>query len=297
MLNHYKLLLAAIVLAGCATAVVDLPSITDSRTNAHDSGRVVWRDLITTTPAETREFYSELFGWTFERPGIDLGFGGDDSYQLIRHDGRLIGGLFDARSIEADGNLSQWVTYFSTDDVAAVVARSEAEGATVVTPPTPLATRGTVAVVRDPDGALFAIVRANGGDPEVEEPAQNQFLWEELWTTDVNAASGFYERVFGFRTKSFAVPESDRDYRVLTTKEEPRAGILENPFEGEKPVWVNYLRVEDPAAVTARVDALGGRIIVDAQPRDEGGTVALVAGPSGAGIALQTWPLDKEAAE
>jgi hypothetical protein len=55
-------------------------------------------------------------------------------------------------------------------------------------------------------------------------------------------------------------------------------------------VWVSYLRVESPAAITARVAELGGRVIIEAGPRAIGGEVAFVAGPSGAGIALQTWP-------
>jgi len=57
------------------------------------------------------------------------------------------------------------------------------------------------------------------------------------------------------------------------------------------PVWVNYLRVADPAAIAARVEALGGRVLVPVQARRIGGYAGLVAGPSGAGIALQTWPI------
>jgi len=79
---------------------------------------------------------------------------------------------------------------------------------------------------------------------------------------------------------------------VLKIDGEPRAGVLVNPFEGERPVWVNYIRVADPAAITARVEDLGGRILVEAQARAIGGQVAFIAGPSGAGIALQTWPLN-----
>jgi predicted enzyme related to lactoylglutathione lyase len=88
--------------------------------------------------------------------------------------------------------------------------------------------------------------------------------------------------------------DREEDYRVLRQGDTPRAGLMLNPFEGVQPVWVNYIRVEDPAAITARVESLGGRILVDAQPRDIGGTVAFVAGPSGAGIAVQTWPLTEQ---
>lgn len=287
----------AIVLAGCAAVSVDLPAISETQTNSHDVGRVVWRDLLTTTPAETQKFYSELFGWTFERPAIDVGFGNGDGYLVIRHNGRLIGGMFDARDLESEGNVSQWITFLSVDDVDAVVAKATAGGGSVVTPPTLLATRGAVAVLRDPEDALFAIVDARDGDPVDMVPEQNDFLWEELWTSDVEQSTKFYADLFGFEMANVDAPTGDRAYQVLSSGGQARAGILANPFEGEKALWANYLRVEDPAAVTARVDSLGGRVILDARKRPIGGTVALIAGPSGAGIALQTWPLDEKSGE
>jgi predicted enzyme related to lactoylglutathione lyase len=69
---------------------------------------------------------------------------------------------------------------------------------------------------------------------------------------------------------------------------------MANPLEELGPVWVSYLRVESPADIAAKVDSLGGRVIVEAQARAIGGEVAFVAGPSGAGIALQTWPLEQK---
>lgn len=292
--KNLYLLFAVLVIGGCVTVSVDLPSITEAPTDNRDVGRVVWRDLLSTTPAATKAFYGELFGWTFERPGIDVGFGGSDAYLLIRHDGRLIGGLVDARNIEAEGNVSQWVTFISVDDAERTVSDAERAGATVVTPPTPLASRGTVAVLRDPEDALFAVVNARDGNPEYVKPSYNDFLWEELWTADVKRSSAFYEKLFGLDVAQLPEAAAARDYRVLASGEKPRLGILENPFEGGKPNWINYLRVSDPAAITAKVDALGGRVIVPAQRRAAGGEAALIAGPSGAGIALQTWPLDEE---
>lgn len=280
------------MLGACATITADLPAITDAPHGEHDAGRVVWHDLLTESPAESRRFYEELFGWTFERPGIDLGFGNDDVYLLIRHNGRLIGGMVDATQIEAGANVSQWVTVLSTDDIEAAVARARAEGAEVLTPPTSLATRGTVAVLRDPQGALFALLTAKGGDPLEQPPAMGGFLWSEVWTSDVEQATSFYEKVVGYERDERSRDGMDRSYTVLARAGEPRAGVLANPFEGERPVWVNYLRVADPAAIAGRVESLGGRVIVDARPRDIGGMVALIAGPSGAGIALQTWPLE-----
>jgi predicted enzyme related to lactoylglutathione lyase len=71
-------------------------------------------------------------------------------------------------------------------------------------------------------------------------------------------------------------------------------GILPNPLEALGSVWVSYLRVASPADIASKVGALGGHVIIEAQARSIGGEVAFVAGPSGAGIALQTWPLEQE---
>ena len=290
--TNIKTLFAAIFIAGCAIVAPNLPAITDAPTGVHNNGRIVWHDLLTTTPAESQKFYGELFGWEFENPGPEFGIGDSDSYMLIRPEGRLIGGMFDANTLDRDENISQWVTVISVDDINAATDRVTAEGGEILTQPTDVGSRGTLAVAMGPDGAIFALITTSDGDPAEREPVHNDWLWDELWTDDVDRATSFYQQVAGYSTDDQAIADTDRTYRVLNADDEPRAGILANPFEGERPVWVNYIRVEDPAAITAQVEALGGRILVEAQKRAVGGEAALIAGPSGAGVALQTWPLD-----
>lgn len=275
----------ALTVAGCAAMVPDLPSITDAPTGNRDNGRIVWHDLLTNTPEASRRFYNELFGWEFERPTMIS----SGAYYLIRHNGRLIGGMVDANRLD-NSEISQWVTVISVDDIDAAVLRLEREGGEVLTPPTEVGRRGTLAVVTGSDGALFAMVKTRDGDPEEFDPEVNDWLWNELWTDDVEKSTRFYESVFGLTPGD---SESlDAEYRLLLSGDTPRAGILPHPFEDVHPVWVNYIRVDDPTAITSRVEELGGQVLLDTQERDIGGKVALVAGPSGAGVALQTWPLD-----
>jgi hypothetical protein len=66
----------SVLVAACATVNVNLPPITEAPTGERHDGKIVWRDLLTNTPDETRRFYGELFGWEFEKPGIDIGIGG-----------------------------------------------------------------------------------------------------------------------------------------------------------------------------------------------------------------------------
>ena len=119
MSRSIKILLSATLLSlgACAAVRPDLPPIVESPTGLHHNGRIVWHDLLTSTPAESRRFYGELFGWTFEKPGIDIGVGGDDTYMLIRHNGRIIGGMLDANKLNKEEDISQWLMMMSVEDI------------------------------------------------------------------------------------------------------------------------------------------------------------------------------------
>ena len=277
---------------GCTATGISLPAVTESPTGRHDTGRIIWRDLIAEKPAATRQFYHELFGWEFEGVGTLFGLGGEDAYSLIRHNGNLIGGMVNEARLENQGeNVSQWVALMSVDDVDAAAGRFTLEGGEILTPPTDVAERGRMALGVDPQGALIALVETRDGDPERRQPGYGDFLWDELWTNDVNGSSDFYAALAGFDVEDIAV--NDTSYRTLTRSGQNAAGILQHPFEGERPVWVTYIRVEDPSAITARVESLGGKVYVEAQDRALGGQVALIADPSGAGIAVQSWSFDE----
>jgi uncharacterized protein len=278
--------------AGCTAITVNLPPITETPTDARHNGKVVWHDLLTSTPEASRRFYAELFGWEFEEPRVFVGVGGGDSYLLIRHNGELIGGMVDTNALGKKKNISQWITTISVADIDATVRQVSDAGGRLVNAPESIGDRGRMAVVEDSTGALFAIIQTKDGDPADTEPRHNGWLWDELWTSDVERATGFYQAVLGYQHTDHDIENMDRVYRVLKYAGTPRAGVLENPFEGERPVWVNYIRVEDPSAITAKVESLGGRVLVEAQARPIGGEVAFIAGPSGAGVAVQTWPLD-----
>jgi len=291
-------LVLVFLLITSACSSIKLPAITDTPTNNSLPGKVVWHDLITDTPEESKRFYRELFGWQFEEIDTGLGAFSSINYTLIRLNGRLIGGLVDQTRLQTKVDISQWVSLISVADIDAAVDRLLAGGGKIITEPTDVADRGRLAVVIDPQGALFSLVQTNSRDPlDQDEIDPGGFLWNELWTVDIDAAAAFYSQLAGY------TPEDDPElqqaaevkgnYRILQSQDHPRIGIMEIPLEGLDPIWVNYLRVEDAAALDAiadRVEELGGRLLLKPQDRDIGGRVALITGPSGAGIALQTWP-------
>ena len=295
--NKARLLLATsctLVLVACATTNINLPSITESPTGERFPGKIIWHDLLTNDPAASKRFYGELFGWEFESVGSFAGMGSDTAYTLIRHNGRLIGGMIDTVALNNRTDISQWVVVMSVEDVDAAAQGFTDNGGSVLTPPRDLQRRGRIAVVQDKAGALLALLQTKDGDPVDRQPELGDFLWNELWTVDVDGAAKFYSDAVGYETVDWdtdAIEETPANYRLLNHSDKSRAGILENPFDSLDPVWVSYIRVESPAAITAKVAALGGKVLIEAQPRALGGEVAFIAGPSEAGIALQTWQL------
>ncbi len=270
-------------LAACTAANITLPPVTDQPTGAHIPGKVIWHDLLTDDVDSARHFYGELFGWKFESPTV----GQNSAYTLITLNGSRIGGMIDATKIRADVDLTQWVSVLSVEDVDAATALFKTSGGTVFTEPTDLTDRGRISVVADSQGALVALLRTEGGDPKDQEPQIGGFLWDELWTDDPNQSIDFFRELVAYEDNTVAI--EGEEYRYLSSAGEPRVGIRKNPLPGLTPTWVTFIRVEDPAAITARVEELGGKVFVEAQTNPIGGQVAIIADPAGAGLVIQSW--------
>lgn len=290
-----QLFLAMLMLAGisaCSTLNINLPAVTETPSSARLAGKIVWHDLLTTDIEASRKFYGGMFGWTFEEVPVSLGFGKSGNYLLIRHKGELVGGMVDTERLGTKVNNSQWVVLMSVDDVDAAAQNVVDAGGEIMTPPTDLNERGRIAVVTDNSGALFAILQTRDGDPIDTSAAFGSFMWDEVWVPDSAAAANFYSSIAPFQPVSL---ETGRDsvYRGLGVDGRPRMGILQDPIEELPPTWASYIRVED-MSVLDKVEALGGEVLLPAANRDIGGQVALIAGPSGAGVVLQTWPAEQE---
>lgn len=283
-------LLLASLLVGCASQV-SMPPMADHDSEADSIKRVLWHDLITDVPEQSRQFYSELFGWKFEELAIQAG-ANTIGYQLVRNrQGRLIAGLVDQNQLASEHNLAQWVTVFGVADAHRSKSRIEALGGQVFGGPTSVLNRGLLTVAADSQGALFATLEAKGPVPSIiESPILGDFLWDELWTLDVDKAHLEYQELL--ELQSLAVTGAAPDYRVLADGDQARVGVMTNPIVELPSVWVNYLKVDSAEQldeIVARVDKLGGQVLAQPQDRPGIGRVAFIAGPSGAGIALQSW--------
>lgn len=246
-------------------------------------GKFVWRDLLTDKPAAVKPFYAGLFGWEFEdRKAMGR------PYAIIKSGGQYIGGIaLSDRRVPQEAN-AQWLSYLSVPDVDKAAARTRAAGGSILLAPFDLPKVGRAAIVTDPQGAPLGLLRASFGDPaDAPQPTANRFLWTELLARDPLAAAAFYADLVGYEV--LVHDQGDKPYRVLKLGGRERGGIMRMPFGGMQPMWLASVMVADPTTAAQRAQQLGGRVLVAPRMDVRNGSVALVADPSGAVLALQKW--------
>ena len=111
---------------------------------------LTWNELWTSDRSKAREFYGAAFGW--EPQPMD-----EFPYDVMNVDGRPIAGV--AQREEGDDRPTNWLAYFSVADCDDVVGRAQEAGAECLREPRD-SPYGRSAVLRDPQGAVFAVNRA-----------------------------------------------------------------------------------------------------------------------------------------
>ena len=245
-------------------------------------GKVVWNDLVTQDLDAARRFYGGLFGWTFEQTTAP----GGQPYLLARSGRIFVAGIVAVNSPSKGVVLSRWLPYVSVTDVDAAVARATAGGATVLVSARDV-NLGRVAVIEDKEKAVLGLARSRIGDPDdtTTAAAPGRVVWTELLTNDPAVSSQFYQTVIGITAHT--IERHGGPYTLLSERGTDRVGILKNPADDATPMWLTYFGVEDPVSAAARVEALGGQVILPPSPQLRDGTMAVVTDPTGALFALK----------
>ena len=116
-------------------------------------GNYVWYELMTTDAKAAEAFYTKLFPWT---PSPMQSAGGG-SYTVFRRGEQGIGGVMQMTP-EMGKMPAHWYPYFAVEDCDAVANKAKGMGAQLHMPPTATPDVGRLAVIGDPQGAVFAII-------------------------------------------------------------------------------------------------------------------------------------------
>jgi len=278
-----KRLLAALAFACAIVPAAASPLGPDGATGRTLPGKFTWFDLATEDPAGARAFYGAVFGWTFRDAGS-----AQAPYTLIEHAGGKVGGIFRANRPAGAAVGSRWLSVVSVPDAQKAARYVREAGGQVVLPPRAVAGRGTHAVFRDPEGAVFGVLAAEDGDPPDSPVADGEVFWLDLFSRDPARAARFYAGLAGYE-----VSEPDKGAGpqrwVLATGGYARAGIAALRSEATKPGWLPYVLVDDVAGALRRAVQAGGRVVVAPRADRLDGNLAVIADPGGGVIGVVNW--------
>jgi uncharacterized protein len=115
------------------------------------------------------------------------------------------------------------------------------------------------------------------------------FSWNELITTDPEAAKEFYTQLFGWTAEEW--PIGDVKYLIVKAGGKEIGGIMPVPEQakGMKPTWGVYVTVDDVDATAAKAQKLGGTICVPPKDIPSVGRFTVIQDPQGAMIAAITY--------
>jgi predicted enzyme related to lactoylglutathione lyase len=119
-----------------------------------EKGTLCWADLVTPDPDAATRFYSQLFGWKFEKGEHD-----PSGYLHIKNGDRYIGGVPPAQH-RPQGVPPHWLAYFEIANCDATTSSAKQLGAKTYMDPMTMENVGRWSILADPQGAVFAAFQA-----------------------------------------------------------------------------------------------------------------------------------------
>ncbi len=249
--------------------------------NGYENGVFSWVDLLTSDPEAAKQFYAELFSWTFQDMPVD----GGGVYSMAFKRDRAVAALS-----KTPADMQQvpphWNSYINVQDLDATVQSCQDQGGTVDMPAYDIMDFGRMAMVKDPTGAIVGLWQPKEffGAGLVNEV--NTFCWTELQTRGADKAAEFFKTVFGWELE---VDERPPNYISASVKGHMNCGMFDMdkaPMPADVPPrWVVYFNVTDLDESLAIVNRLGGNVLMG--PMEiEPGRFATIMDPQGAVVVL-----------
>jgi uncharacterized protein len=116
-------------------------------------GGFCWNELQTRDIDAAKPFYAAAFGWSAETRGDP-----PMAYTEWQLGGRSVAGGMNIPPNAPPNMPPHWLVYFAVDDVDAATGKVQELGGSVIAPPMD-SPAGRFAVVADPHGAAFAVIK------------------------------------------------------------------------------------------------------------------------------------------
>jgi len=177
-----------------------------------------------------------------------------------------------------------WTSYVTVADADATAGRVTELGGEVVRDAFDVMDLGRMAVLKDPQGAVFAVWQPGSRIGAERVNDVGCLCINELATSDMEAAGSFYADLFGWRTETVDTGPGGPAIMAAYNGGTLNAN-LSQVEGGAPPHWRPYFTVESVASALERIGELGGKTLAGPISLPEGG-IAIALDPQGAVFAL-----------
>ena len=279
MFRVFTFILASLLIAAAAIAS---PLGPDGLRGTSLPGKCVWLELATEDPAAARAFYSSVLGWKPRAASSS-----PVAYTIFENGSGKVAGVFRHARPEGAATGARWLALFSVDDAQHAAQRVRERGGEVLVAPRRVDGRGTHAVFRDPDGAVFGVLATEDGDPPDTPVETGDVFWLDLFAPDPSKAAAFYAAIAGYAVDVGEV--AGRQRTLLSSRGIARAGVARLPRGTERATWLPYILVDDVPATLERTRRAGGRVVMAPRADLLAGRLAVIADPQGGAIGILEW--------
>lgn len=244
-------------------------------------GTPIWYELQTADPDASKTFYDRVIGWT-----VGAQPEGEMDYRMIATaDGGAVGGMMRLMpGMQSGGARPSWLFYIGVDDVDATVDRIKALGGGVTMGPMDLPGVGRMAMVTDPQGIPFYVMRGaiDAASGAFQRDGMGKCNWNELATPDHDAANAFYAELFGWSYPDrMTMPGDMGDYVFVEVNGQPIGATLKQGAEGQPAGWQFYFRAPDIEDAAAKVREGGGSVHAGPMEVPGGDRIIVASDPHG----------------
>jgi predicted enzyme related to lactoylglutathione lyase len=252
-------------------------------------GWFVWEELMTTDVASAAAFYGKVGGLKTQQAPFD------PKYTMFQgSNGNMGGVMLLPDEAKKGGTPPCWVSYIGVDNTDQAARMVTSLGGKVDKAPWDIADGGRIAIVSDPQGAIFAIYSNPKATAAPPAPRLGHASWHELATTDHVAAFSFYQNLFGWHVvNDMDMGPGMGTYRMFAPQESKDAfgGMYTKPAQQPgPPAWLPYIKVADVKAATGRAKSLGAQIVHGPAEVPGGGWITMGVDPQGVMFALHATP-------
>jgi predicted enzyme related to lactoylglutathione lyase len=252
-------------------------------------GRFVWEELMTTDVSSAATFYNKVAGLkTLQAPF-------DPKYTMFQgSNGNMGGVMLLPGEAKAGGTPPMWMSYIGTPNTDEAAKKLTSLGGRVHKAPWTIADGGRIAIVADPQGAVFALYSNPKATDAPPHPQLGHASWHELATTDHTSAFSFYQNLLGWHvTSEMDMGPGMGVYRMFAPdglKDAFGAMYTKPPQQPGPPAWLPYIKVANVKAATDAAKKMGATIFHGPAEVPGGGWITMGADPQGAAFAIHATP-------